>query len=59
MMLETIVVAVIVLAAALWFVRWLRGAAAGNKGCSCGSCGKQHCPSRTSAMRPGADGEGR
>lgn len=46
-MLETIITAAIILAAAIWFIRWFRGAASGEKGCSCGSCGKENCLSRT------------
>lgn len=44
-MLETIITVGIILAAAFWFVRWLRGAARGD-GCSCGKCAK-NCPTRS------------
>lgn len=44
-MLETIIVAAIVVGALLWFARWLRGTAKGDRGCSCGGCGKD-CASR-------------
>lgn len=44
-MLETIIVMAIIAAAGIWFVRWLRGTASGEKGCSCGGCGKD-CASR-------------
>lgn len=50
-MIETIVTAAIVLAAVVWFVRWFKGTASGEKGCSCGGCEKKDCASRT-------DGEG-
>jgi hypothetical protein len=49
-MIETIITGVIILAAAVWFVRWLRGTASGEKGCSCGGCAKQDCPSRTGEL---------
>lgn len=54
-MIETIIVAAIILAAAVWFVRWFRGTASGEKGCSCGGCAKEDCMSRTSEI---ADGGG-
>lgn len=47
-MIEKIIVAAIILAAVFWFYRWLRGTASGEKGCSCGGCGKD-CASRSVA----------
>lgn len=47
-MIETIIVGAIVLAAVVWFVRWFRGTASGDRGCSCGGCGKD-CASRKSS----------
>lgn len=43
--METVITILIVAAAGFWFVRWFRGTANGEKGCACGSCGK-NCPSR-------------
>ncbi len=37
--METIIVAVIILGAGFWFVRWLRSTAKGEGGCGCG-CSK-------------------
>ena len=53
-MVEKIIVAAIILAAAFWFYRWLRGTASGEKGCSCGGCGKE-CASRSAAPDGNAD----
>ena len=47
-MVEKIIVAGIIIAAAFWFYRWLRGAASGEKGCSCGGCSRD-CASRGAA----------
>lgn len=46
-MIETIIVVAIVAGAGLWFVRWFRGTAKGEKGCSCGSCNKKDCASKS------------
>lgn len=51
-MLETIIVAAIVLGAVIWFVRWFRGTAGGERGCSCGGCGKD-CASRQEERKEG------
>lgn len=53
-MVETIITAAIVLGAAFWLYRWFRGTASGEKGCSCGGCGKD-CASRQTAPSPGAE----
>lgn len=45
-MVEQILVGVIVLGAAFWFVRWLKGAARGEPGCGCGKCAK-NCSTRS------------
>lgn len=42
---ETIIVVAVFMAAAFFFVRWLRGVMKGDTGCSCGKCGKG-CASR-------------
>ncbi|MCD8351015.1 MAG: FeoB-associated Cys-rich membrane protein [Planctomycetaceae bacterium] len=44
-MVETIIVAAIVLVAVIWFVRWFKGATSGERGCGCGGCGK-NCAGR-------------
>lgn len=56
-MIETIVTIAIVLAAAFWFFRWIRGAASGEKGCGCGGCGKK-CASANAAAGDAEDGCG-
>lgn len=53
-MIETIITVAIIAVAALWFARWIRGTASGEKGCSCGGCAKENCPSRTSGFEGGA-----
>lgn len=45
-MLETIITAVIIVGAAAWFVRWLKGAASGDGSCACGKCAK-NCPAKS------------
>ncbi len=52
-MVETIIVGAVFLAAAFFFVRWLRGVMKGDTGCSCGKCGKD-CHSRKPEM-PGSN----
>lgn len=49
-MVETIIVGVIVLGAVVWFARWFRGAASGERGCSCGGCSKQCADRREEGM---------
>lgn len=51
-MVETIIVVAVFLAAAFFFVRWLRGVAKGDTGCGCGKCGKD-CHSHKSEMPEG------
>lgn len=48
-MIETVITAAIIGLAGFWFVRWLRGTARGEGGCSCGKCSK-NCPARGMAQ---------
>lgn len=52
-MWETIVTILVILGAGVWLVRWIRGAAKGEAGCACGTCGKS-CPSRITEEAGGA-----
>lgn len=57
-MLETGITIAIVAIAAIWFVRWFRGTASGEKGCSCGGCSKKDCASRTADIVGGQSDPG-